>query len=30
MEDLLMILLMTVAFAFMGWFVCKIDKINKK
>ena len=30
MEDLLMILLMIVAFVFMGWFVSKIDKINKK
>ncbi len=30
MEDLLMILLMIVAFVMMGWFVSKIDKIIKK
>lgn len=30
MEDLLMMLVMSAAFVLMGWFVSKIDKINKK
>ncbi len=30
MEDLLMMLVMVVAFGLMGWFVSEIDKIIKK
>lgn len=30
MEDLLMIFIMILGFGSMGWFVSKIDKINKK